>query len=131
MDPLFAIWWDFAVRTEGYFSQEVRELVKPGDYPPMPEHKWHWDGHEHVDPAKEADALTERLRNGSDHLADAWSKKGKIWEQERKVAAESLGVSEEEYLVHVRSYLFGQRPDAGLQDRVERQIADLIEESLS
>jgi lambda family phage portal protein len=40
-------------------------------------HQWFWDGHEHVDPAKEANAQETRLRNHTTTLAEEYAKRGK------------------------------------------------------
>jgi len=46
---------------------------------PLP-HQWFWDGMEHVDPAKEANAQATRLENNTTTLADEYGRQGKDWE---------------------------------------------------
>ena len=45
-------------------------------------HMWFWDGHEHVDPAKEANAQAMRLRSRTTTLASEYARQGKDWEAE-------------------------------------------------
>lgn len=45
-------------------------------------HSWFWDGLEHVDPAKEANASDTRLRNCTSTYAQEFAKQGKDWEKE-------------------------------------------------
>ena len=52
-------------------------------------HVWFWDGHEHVDPSKEASAQEIRYKNGMTTLAAEYAKLGKDWETElRQLAKE-------------------------------------------
>ena len=46
-----------------------------------------WDGFEHVDPAKEANAVATRLANRTTTYAAEYSKLGKDWEYEFQQAA--------------------------------------------
>ncbi len=45
-------------------------------------HQWFWDGHEHVDPAKEANAQATRLASNTTTLAAEYARQGKDWETE-------------------------------------------------
>ena len=60
---------------------------------------WFWDGHEHVDPSKEANAQQTRLKSRTTTLAAEYAKQGKDWETElRQIAKEEklmeeLGIS--------------------------------------
>ena len=62
-------------------------------------HVWFWDGHEHVDPSKEANAQQTRLKSRTTTLAAEYAKQGKDWETElRQIAKEEklmeeLGIS--------------------------------------
>ena len=68
----------------------------------LPPHQWFWDGFEHVDPAKEANAQETRLKNLSTTLAHEYSKQGLDWESElrqrakEKALIRELGLSEAE-----------------------------------
>ena len=63
------------------------------------EHSWFWDGFEHVDPGKEANAIDVKLANGTTTYAIEYAKQGLDWEtafnqlaKEKKKMAE-LGLS--------------------------------------
>jgi lambda family phage portal protein len=52
-------------------------------------HTWFWDGMEHVDPSKEANAQQTRLENMTTNLAIEYARQGRDWESElRQVARE-------------------------------------------
>ena len=52
-------------------------------------HVWFWDGQEHVDPAKEANAQQLRLQSRTTTLAAEYARQGKDWETElRQIAKE-------------------------------------------
>ena len=51
---------------------------------------WFWDGFEHVDPAKEANAVDIRLRNGTTTYAYEFGKQGKDWEREMEQRAKEM-----------------------------------------
>jgi len=56
---------------------------------------WFWDGHEHVDPLKEANAQNVRLQNRTASLASEYAKQGKDWETElRQIAKEQALLKE-------------------------------------
>ncbi len=48
----------------------------------IPGHLWYWDGREHVDPGKEANAAETNLANAATNLAEIWGKRGRDWEVE-------------------------------------------------
>jgi len=76
LDRIFAAWIDEAVLVEGFLPGWLRTL--DADYP----HQWFWDGHEHVDPAKEANAQATRLGSHTTTLANEYAKQGRDWEAE-------------------------------------------------
>ena len=55
-------------------------------------HVWFWDGHEHVDPLKEANAQDKRLKNGTTSLAAEYARQGKDWETELNQIARERAV---------------------------------------
>ena len=65
-------------------------------------HVWFWDGQEHVDPQKEANAQQVRLQSRTTSLAAEYARQGKDWETElEQIAKEQkkmkeLGLSPEE-----------------------------------
>ncbi len=64
-------------------------------------HQWFWDGTEHVDPAKEANAQATRLASRTTSLAREYARQGLDWEAElRQIAKErelmsDLGIAPE------------------------------------
>ena len=50
-------------------------------------HQWFFDGHEHVDPAKEANAQAVRLANHTTTLANEYARQGRDWEAELRQRA--------------------------------------------
>jgi lambda family phage portal protein len=65
-------------------------------------HVWFWDGQEHVDPQKEANAQAVRLQSRTTSLAAEYARQGKDWETElEQIAKEQkkmkeLGIAPEE-----------------------------------
>ena len=45
-------------------------------------HQWFWDGMEHVDPYKEANAQRLRLESNTTTLAYEYARQGRDWEEE-------------------------------------------------
>ena len=70
LDRIFALW--------------LREyaLVSGRKVPAGVDHIWFWDGFEHVDPAKEANATDIRLKNGTTTYSAEFARQGKDWERE-------------------------------------------------
>jgi capsid protein len=58
-------------------------------------HQWFWDGHEHVDPAKEASAQATRLTSHTTTLADEYAKRGQDWETQLRQRAKELALMSE------------------------------------
>lgn len=58
-------------------------------------HTWFWDGHEHVDPSKEATAQEKRLKNHTTTLASEYAKQGKDWESELRQRAKEKELMDE------------------------------------
>jgi lambda family phage portal protein len=53
-------------------------------------HQWFWDGMEHVDPAKEANAQATRLANHTTTLAYEYARQGRDWENALRQRAKEL-----------------------------------------
>jgi lambda family phage portal protein len=88
LDRILAAWIDEAAREPGIF---------PDEFPPVSEcsHEWFWDGREHVDPAKEANAQATRLANLTTTLAEEWANRGRDWEKGvRQIARERAVLTE-------------------------------------
>ena len=58
-------------------------------------HQWFWDGHEHVDPAKEANAQATRLANHTTTLATEYARVGLDWETELRQRAKEATLMKE------------------------------------
>jgi capsid protein len=92
MDPLFNAWLREAMLIEGYLPQRLRNVRTDWT------HTWIYDGDEHVDPIKEANAQRVRLESLTTTLADEWGSKGHDWEEKleqiarEKAKRESLGL---------------------------------------
>ena len=60
-------------------------------------HQWFWDGREHVDPLKEANAQDIGLGNGTRTLAGEAAKLGHDWQEDAKQRAKEFGITLKEY----------------------------------
>ena len=86
LDRIFAAWLGEAeLLTEFSFLRGMAELA----------HQWFWDGTEHVDPAKEATAQTQRLANHTTTLATEYARQGKDWETELRQRAKEKQLMDE------------------------------------
>jgi lambda family phage portal protein len=88
LDRVLDAWMREAVRVAGFLPPSARAL---GDSP----HQWFWDGMEHVDPAKEANAQETRLKNHTTTLASEYAKEGKDWETELRQRAKEVSLMKE------------------------------------
>ena len=73
LDRIFAVWID-----EAMLTSELAVLRSVRGVP----HQWFFDGTEHVDPAKEANAQAIRLASNTTTLAAEYARQGKDWEVE-------------------------------------------------
>lgn len=91
LNRIFKRWLDEAILRSDYLPIAARSL---SFFP----HQWFWDGREHVDPAKEANAQQVKLQNNTTTLAEEYAKVGKDWETEirqrakEKALCDSLGL---------------------------------------
>ncbi len=89
VDRLFKAWREEAILIENYLPQSLRNVKTDWS------HRWLWDGAEHVDPLKEANAQTVRLDNLTTTHADEWGKQGQDWEKKfEQIAREKAKVKE-------------------------------------
>jgi lambda family phage portal protein len=88
LDPLVGKWLDEAALVPGLI---------PDGLPPMAEWTWQWtwDGFEHVDPKREADAMETRLRTHTTTLAAEYQRLGRDWRQELSQRAEEVALCKE------------------------------------
>ncbi|XZE55920.1 phage portal protein [Planctomycetaceae bacterium SH139] len=89
LDRILKAWLREAILIEGYLPNSLRTLDSTF------EHQWFWDGHEHVDPAKEANAQKIRLANHTTTLAHEFARQGRDWEAELKQRAKELTLMRE------------------------------------
>jgi lambda family phage portal protein len=86
LDRIFHAWLDEAQLVEGLLPQSARRVN--ADFT----HQWFWDGQEHVDPAKEAQAQQLRLANNTTTLASEFAKQGRDWEVEIRQRAKEVAL---------------------------------------
>ena len=88
LDKLFDKWYqEWILLPE---NSDIRMATKSNEMEES--HEWYWDGHEHVDPAKEAGADDTRLKNGTLTVPQYWAGRGYDW---RDKLAEQLTYEEE------------------------------------
>lgn len=87
LDRLFRMWCDEAA---------LLGLI-PESMPPIADWQWSWtwDGREHVDPLKEANATESRLRTHTTTLAAEYARQGKSWEVELRQRAAEIALMKE------------------------------------
>ena len=85
LDRILAAWLDEAALLPGLLPNGL------GPFAQWP-HQWFWDGHEHVDPAKEANAQATRLASHTTTLADEYAKRGQDWETQLRQRAKEIAL---------------------------------------
>jgi capsid protein len=85
LDRILAAWFDEATLIPGLLPTDLGPFA---DWP----HQWFWDGHEHVDPAKEASAQATRLANLTTTLADEYARRGLDWEAQLRQRAKEIAL---------------------------------------
>lgn len=98
LDRIFAAWLQEALLLDGVLPDAVRSEATDWS------HQWFWDGHEHVDPGKEASAQATRLANHTTTLADEYARKGQDWEAQLRQRSREMALMRELNL---------EAPDAG------------------
>ena len=88
LDRILAAWFDEAALILDFLPPGLGPFVR---WP----HQWFWDGHEHVDPAKEANAQATRLANLTTTLADEYARRGQDWETQLRQRAKELALMQE------------------------------------
>lgn len=89
LDRILNAWLREAILIEGYLPNSLRTLDASF------EHTFMWDGFDHVDPAKEANAQKLRLANHTTTLAIEFARQGRDWETELKQRAKELSLMRE------------------------------------
>ena len=100
LDKIFLVHWlPEAARIPGALTispSQAAEVVRTGAW------EWFWDGFEHVDPVKEANAQATRRENFMTTDKDEWQRQGKDWRKAYKQLAmekkerDSLGLKMED-----------------------------------
>lgn len=91
-------------------------LVNGYSFRTMPPHSWFWDGTEHVDPKKEADAQDKKLKNKSTNHAIEYARQGRDWEAEREqIHREEM--AELEYAIELEAKEAELRKKHGLKEK--------------
>ena len=77
--------------------ESIDKILHPEDYPAEAEyyHVWMWDGFEHSDPAKESNAQSMRLANGTTTLAEECAARGKDYEAVLRQLAHEKNLKEQ------------------------------------
>lgn len=88
LDRILAAWFDEAALVPNLIPVGVGPIVS---WP----HQWFWDSHEHVDPAKEANAQATRLSSHTTTLADEYARRGQDWETQIRQRAKELALMAE------------------------------------
>ena len=110
LDRILAAWLDEAVLVEGFLPASLRTL--DADF----SHQWMFDGHEHVDPAKEANAQATRLANHTTTLAMEYARQGRDWEAELRQRAKERQLMTELGLTVVEAMPAGNLDDTETED---------------
>jgi len=92
LDPIFAAWMEEARLAIPVFATIVTDGPQ---WEASSGHGWFWDGQEHVDPTKEANAQATKLASLTTTLADEYARQGKDWEAAlRQIAKERALMNE-------------------------------------
>ncbi len=88
LDRILAAWLDEAALIPGFL---------PSGLPPIAtwQNRWFFDGREHVDPAKEANAQATRLKSHTTTLADEYARRGQDWETQLRQRAAEVALMKE------------------------------------
>ncbi len=88
LDRILTEWLREAARALGIVPASPRDAMS------VP-HAWFWDGHEHVDPAKEATAQSTRLASHTTTLAAEYARMGLDWEDQIRQRAKEIELMDE------------------------------------
>jgi lambda family phage portal protein len=114
LDRIFAAWVHEAMLTS--------ELSSLRMVPHIP-HQWFFDGTEHVDPAKEANAQATRLASNTTTLAAEYARAGKDWEVELRQRAKEKNLMAELGLTESQPSTTDEQDDEEVDTDVEQQAA--------
>jgi len=114
LDRILGAWLNEAVLVSNLLPQWMRSVVLPG-------HQWFWNSHEHVDPAKEANAQATRLTSHTTTLAYEYARQGKDWEAELRQRAKEQKLMKE--LGLVEGEVVPQEPEEKEEEATHRSAA--------
>lgn len=123
LDRILKAWLNEGVLVEGLLPQSLRTIARA-----LPEHAWFWDGVEHVDPAKEANAQATRLANHTTTLAVEFARQGRDWEQELRQRAKELALMNELGLAPAAASPAGSTPANPSAPADDTDPADPVDE---
>ncbi len=115
LDRVFHAWLDEAVLVEGLLPQSARSSG------PRITVKWFWDGFEHADPTKEANAQTIRLENNTTTLADECASAGRDWKDVLTQRAEEMAFAKK---IGLGAAVPGQEDPGPEEVEEEEEVAD-------
>jgi len=92
LDRILSAWLDEAVLVSDLMPLRMRTNIASGG---VVAHQWFWDGTEHVDPAKEANAQSTRLSSHTTTLANEYARQGRDWETELRQRAKEISLMQE------------------------------------
>jgi capsid protein len=87
LDRVLRAWFDEAILVSELLPRWMRTTALRDL-----DHQWFWDGQEHVDPAKEANAQATRLGNHTTTLAYEFARQGRDWESELRQRAKEVAL---------------------------------------
>ena len=100
---------------DAWMAEAVKVYPELGGVTEWP-HQWFWDGHEHVDPAKEANAQAQRLASNTTTLATEYARQGKDWEVELRQRAKEVALIKELGLAQTPTAPQAQQQDQAKED---------------
>lgn len=87
LDHVLRAWLDEAILISDFLPLWLRTAAFRDLF-----HQWFWDGQEHVDPAKEANAQATRLTSHTTTLAYEYARQGRDWESELRQRAKEVNL---------------------------------------
>lgn len=122
LDRLFAEWLNEAALVPGMIPDGLPLVAEW-------QHEWHWDGFEHVDPAKEANADETQLKTGmADHFT-LLAKKGQDADAVHEKAARALGLTLQEYRTRLADALFSNVSKTITATDVADQVTEAMQDA--
>jgi lambda family phage portal protein len=117
LDRLLSAWLAEAILVEGLLPQSLHSIDMR--FP----HQWFWEGHEHVDPAKEASAQAMRLESNTTTLAAEYARQGKDWEVELRQRAKEVQLCKELGLTVAQAEPAQDKPNRQDEEEDDRAAA--------